>query len=169
MGTVDGLEFLINKLKESKSNSEFFDAMEEYLIALTAALARWVPAAAGRGRRSGAGRAAVALNREHRRAGGFAAFEDRDGRGRHRAQRDGVWLIASEPTCSVPPRTAREGRRHQIVTGGRHRGVQVGRVGNGSLCSREGCRYRPGRSSVRGGLAERASDQRGARQSRSDL
>jgi len=27
MGTVDGLEFLINKLKESKSNSEFFDAM----------------------------------------------------------------------------------------------------------------------------------------------
>src|SRR5260370_26517337 len=27
MGTSDGLEFLINKLKESKSNSEFFDAM----------------------------------------------------------------------------------------------------------------------------------------------
>jgi len=27
MGTVDGLEFLINKLKESKSNAEFFDAM----------------------------------------------------------------------------------------------------------------------------------------------
>ena len=27
MGPVDGLEFLINKLKESKSNSEFFDAM----------------------------------------------------------------------------------------------------------------------------------------------
>ena len=27
MGTNDGLEFLINKLKESKSNSEFFDAM----------------------------------------------------------------------------------------------------------------------------------------------
>jgi transcription termination factor Rho len=27
MGTVDGLEFLINKLKESRSNSEFFDAM----------------------------------------------------------------------------------------------------------------------------------------------
>jgi transcription termination factor Rho len=27
MGTVDGLEFLINKLKESKSNTEFFDAM----------------------------------------------------------------------------------------------------------------------------------------------
>jgi transcription termination factor Rho len=27
MGTVDGLEFLINKLKESKSNSDFFDAM----------------------------------------------------------------------------------------------------------------------------------------------
>jgi transcription termination factor Rho len=27
MGTVDGLEFLINKLKESKTNSEFFDAM----------------------------------------------------------------------------------------------------------------------------------------------
>jgi transcription termination factor Rho len=27
MGTVDGLEFLINKLKESKNNSEFFDAM----------------------------------------------------------------------------------------------------------------------------------------------
>jgi transcription termination factor Rho len=27
MGTIDGLEFLINKLKESKSNSEFFDAM----------------------------------------------------------------------------------------------------------------------------------------------
>jgi transcription termination factor Rho len=27
MGTVDGLEFLINKLKESKSNSEFFDNM----------------------------------------------------------------------------------------------------------------------------------------------
>jgi transcription termination factor Rho len=27
MGTVDGLEFLINKLKETKSNSEFFDAM----------------------------------------------------------------------------------------------------------------------------------------------
>ena len=27
MGTVDGLEFLINKLKELKSNSEFFDAM----------------------------------------------------------------------------------------------------------------------------------------------
>jgi hypothetical protein len=26
-GTVDGLEFLINKLKESKSNAEFFDAM----------------------------------------------------------------------------------------------------------------------------------------------
>jgi transcription termination factor Rho len=24
---VDGLEFLINKLKESKSNTEFFDAM----------------------------------------------------------------------------------------------------------------------------------------------
>jgi transcription termination factor Rho len=24
---VDGLEFLINKLKESKSNAEFFDAM----------------------------------------------------------------------------------------------------------------------------------------------
>jgi len=27
MGTVDGLEFLINKLKDSKNNSEFFDAM----------------------------------------------------------------------------------------------------------------------------------------------
>ncbi len=27
MGTSDGLEFLINKLKESKNNSEFFDAM----------------------------------------------------------------------------------------------------------------------------------------------
>ncbi|MBV9551942.1 MAG: transcription termination factor Rho [Alphaproteobacteria bacterium] len=27
MGTADGLEFLINKLKESKSNAEFFDAM----------------------------------------------------------------------------------------------------------------------------------------------
>jgi transcription termination factor Rho len=27
MGTNDGLEFLINKLKESKSNAEFFDAM----------------------------------------------------------------------------------------------------------------------------------------------
>jgi transcription termination factor Rho len=27
MGTVDGREFLINKLKESKSNTEFFDAM----------------------------------------------------------------------------------------------------------------------------------------------
>ncbi len=27
MGTVDGLEFLINKLKESRSNTEFFDAM----------------------------------------------------------------------------------------------------------------------------------------------
>ncbi len=27
MGTVDGLEFLINKLKDLKSNSEFFDAM----------------------------------------------------------------------------------------------------------------------------------------------
>jgi transcription termination factor Rho len=27
MGTSDGLEFLINKLKESKSNAEFFDAM----------------------------------------------------------------------------------------------------------------------------------------------
>ncbi len=27
MGTVDGLEFLINKLKESKTNGEFFDAM----------------------------------------------------------------------------------------------------------------------------------------------
>ena len=27
MGTIDGLEFLINKLKESKNNSEFFDAM----------------------------------------------------------------------------------------------------------------------------------------------
>ena len=27
MGTVDGLEFLINKLKESKNNTEFFDAM----------------------------------------------------------------------------------------------------------------------------------------------
>jgi transcription termination factor Rho len=27
MGTVDGLEFLINKLKESKSNAEFFDQM----------------------------------------------------------------------------------------------------------------------------------------------
>jgi transcription termination factor Rho len=27
MGTIDGLEFLINKLKESKSNSDFFDAM----------------------------------------------------------------------------------------------------------------------------------------------
>src|SRR5579884_4108110 len=27
MGTVDGLEFLINKLKESKTNSEFFEAM----------------------------------------------------------------------------------------------------------------------------------------------
>ncbi|HEV2187907.1 MAG TPA: transcription termination factor Rho [Stellaceae bacterium] len=27
MGTVDGLEFLINKLQESKNNSEFFDAM----------------------------------------------------------------------------------------------------------------------------------------------
>ena len=27
MGPVDGLEFLINKLKESKSNSDFFDAM----------------------------------------------------------------------------------------------------------------------------------------------
>jgi transcription termination factor Rho len=27
MGTVDGLEFLINKLKESKTNAEFFDAM----------------------------------------------------------------------------------------------------------------------------------------------
>src|SRR6185437_2693043 len=30
MGTVDGLEFLINKLKESKNNSEFFDAMNTY-------------------------------------------------------------------------------------------------------------------------------------------
>ncbi len=27
MGTNDGLEFLINKLKESKNNAEFFDAM----------------------------------------------------------------------------------------------------------------------------------------------
>jgi transcription termination factor Rho len=27
MGTIDGLEFLINKLKESKTNTEFFDAM----------------------------------------------------------------------------------------------------------------------------------------------
>ncbi|HEX3862164.1 MAG TPA: transcription termination factor Rho [Stellaceae bacterium] len=27
MGTADGLEFLINKLKESKNNSDFFDAM----------------------------------------------------------------------------------------------------------------------------------------------
>jgi transcription termination factor Rho len=27
MGTIDGLEFLINKLKESKNNSDFFDAM----------------------------------------------------------------------------------------------------------------------------------------------
>jgi transcription termination factor Rho len=27
MGTVDGLEFLINKLKESKNNADFFDAM----------------------------------------------------------------------------------------------------------------------------------------------
>ena len=27
MGTVDGLEFLINKLKDSKNNAEFFDAM----------------------------------------------------------------------------------------------------------------------------------------------
>ncbi|MBV8118960.1 MAG: transcription termination factor Rho [Alphaproteobacteria bacterium] len=27
MGTIDGLEFLINKLKESKTNAEFFDAM----------------------------------------------------------------------------------------------------------------------------------------------
>ncbi len=27
MGPVDGLEFLINKLKETKSNTEFFDAM----------------------------------------------------------------------------------------------------------------------------------------------
>ena len=27
MGTADGLEFLINKLKELKNNSEFFDAM----------------------------------------------------------------------------------------------------------------------------------------------
>ena len=27
MGTIDGLEFLINKLKESKSNADFFDAM----------------------------------------------------------------------------------------------------------------------------------------------
>jgi len=27
MGTVDGLEFLINKLKETKNNAEFFDAM----------------------------------------------------------------------------------------------------------------------------------------------
>ncbi|MBV9861001.1 MAG: transcription termination factor Rho [Alphaproteobacteria bacterium] len=27
MGTADGLEFLINKLKESKSNADFFDAM----------------------------------------------------------------------------------------------------------------------------------------------
>jgi transcription termination factor Rho len=27
MGTIDGLEFLINKLKESRSNSEFFDQM----------------------------------------------------------------------------------------------------------------------------------------------
>ena len=27
MGTADGLEFLISKLKESKNNSEFFDAM----------------------------------------------------------------------------------------------------------------------------------------------
>jgi transcription termination factor Rho len=27
MGTVDGLEFLINKLKETKTNTEFFDAM----------------------------------------------------------------------------------------------------------------------------------------------
>jgi transcription termination factor Rho len=27
MGTIDGLEFLINKLKESKNNAEFFDAM----------------------------------------------------------------------------------------------------------------------------------------------
>jgi transcription termination factor Rho len=27
MGTVDGLEFLINKLKDSKNNTEFFDAM----------------------------------------------------------------------------------------------------------------------------------------------
>jgi transcription termination factor Rho len=27
MGTVDGLEFLINKLKDSKNNTDFFDAM----------------------------------------------------------------------------------------------------------------------------------------------
>jgi transcription termination factor Rho len=27
MGTIDGLEFLINKLKESKNNTDFFDAM----------------------------------------------------------------------------------------------------------------------------------------------
>jgi len=27
MGTIDGLEFLINKLKESRTNSDFFDAM----------------------------------------------------------------------------------------------------------------------------------------------
>jgi transcription termination factor Rho len=27
MGTVDGLEFLINKLKDSNNNAEFFDAM----------------------------------------------------------------------------------------------------------------------------------------------
>jgi transcription termination factor Rho len=27
MGPVDGLEFLINKLKESRTNHEFFDAM----------------------------------------------------------------------------------------------------------------------------------------------
>ena len=27
MGTIDGLEFLINKLKESKNNADFFDAM----------------------------------------------------------------------------------------------------------------------------------------------
>ena len=28
MGTSDGLEFLINNLKESKKNSEFFDQMD---------------------------------------------------------------------------------------------------------------------------------------------
>ena len=29
MGTVDGMEFLINKLKESKNNADFFDAMNQ--------------------------------------------------------------------------------------------------------------------------------------------
>jgi transcription termination factor Rho len=27
MGVVDGMEFLVGKLKESKTNSDFFDAM----------------------------------------------------------------------------------------------------------------------------------------------